>query len=105
MTSLHEMIADLEAYMDDAVQFVPDIAPEFSGVDGVHVYNVPEDEFSAKCAEYDMLTDLVNLRTPPLMDLCHGGWQCNWTQADHDRYDAHLASMDDPMGDYMGRNL
>jgi hypothetical protein len=90
MTSLHEKIADLEAYMDDAVRFVPDITPEFSGADGVYVYNVPKDEFEAKCREYDTLTDLVNLRTQPLMDLCHGGWMCGWSQHDHDRYEKYV---------------
>ena len=87
---LHQRISELEAYMDDAVQFIPDIAPEFSGVDGVHVYNVPEEEWHIKREEYEMLTDLLNLRTPPLMELCHGGWMCDWTGEQIARYEAYM---------------
>lgn len=87
---IYEQIAELEAYMDDAVQWIPDIAPEFSGVDGMHVYSVPEDEFEAKCHDYDRLTDLINLRNQPCMGYCEGGSMCHWTGEQIARYEAYM---------------
>lgn len=105
-TPIHEELMLHQAWMDDAVQWVPDIAPEFSGVEGTHVYNVSDDEFEWVGRRLTQLEDLVDMRSKlPWADIMHTrSCPCGMTNSQWQAYQDYMDYGGDPMGDYMGRN-
>ena len=93
------------AWMDDNVQVIPPLVPEYDHEEVV--YGGEPGEFEAVATRMQQLEDLMDLRNPlpwhehMIMGMC----PCGVTNEQWWAFIEYQDACDDPMGDYHGRNV